>query len=114
MMFEYKLSHLMVQVWKEYKDSSFLQKNMQPQNLIMHPFFSDIAKTAPGHSNNDSTLNASSGLLDNAGDSFKIVKKDKLDKYYQCPRCPKSFSNQDTLTKHGRFFHNISGKILKL
>ena len=71
--------------------------------------FPDIAKTAPGHSNNDSTLNASSGLLDNAGDSFKIVKKDKLDKYYQCPRCSKSFGNQDTLTKHGRFFHNISG-----
>merc|ERR1712223_1238156 len=71
---------------------------------------SDIAKTAPGHSNNDSTLNASSVLLDNAGESFKLVKKDKLDKYYQCPRCPKSFSNQDTLTKHGRFFHNISVK----
>ena len=43
-MFEYKLSHLMVQVWKEYKDSSFLQKNMQPQNLIMHPFFQILPK----------------------------------------------------------------------
>ena len=72
-------------------------------------FFSDIAKTGPGNSNNDSALNVSSGLLDNAGDSFKIVKKEKIDKYYQCPRCPKSFGNQDTLTKHGRFFHNISG-----
>ena len=103
----------MVQVWKEYKDSSFLQK-IGNLKIWLCIFFSDIAKTAPGHSNNDSTLNASSGLLDNAGDSFKIVKKDKLDKYYQCPRCPKSFSNQDTLTKHGRFFHNISGNVLKL
>jgi hypothetical protein len=71
--------------------------------------FSDIAKTGPGNSNNDSTLNVSSGLLDNSGDNFKIVKKEKIDKYYQCPRCTKSFGNQDTLTKHGRFFHNISG-----
>ena len=71
--------------------------------------FSDIAKTGPGNSNNDSALNVSSALLDNAGDGFKIVKKEKMDKYYQCPRCTKSFGNQDTLTKHGRFFHNISG-----
>ena len=72
-------------------------------------FPSDIAKTGPGNSNNDSTLNVTSGLLDNTGDGFKIVKKEKSDKYFQCPRCPKSFGNQDTLTKHGRFFHNISG-----
>jgi len=89
-------------------DKVFMDTSQKPGHMAsMH---SDVAKTAPGHSNNDSTLNASSGLLDNAGDSFKIVKKDKLDKYYQCPRCPKSFSNQDTLTKHGRFFHNISVK----
>jgi len=89
-------------------DKVFMDTSQKSGHMAsMH---SDIAKTGPGNSNNDSTLNVSSGLLDNAGESFKIVKKEKIDKYYQCPRCPKSFGNQDTLTKHGRFFHNISVK----
>merc|ERR1719219_885539 len=83
----------------------------------MASMHSDIAKTGStgggsSQTGNDcnSTLNTSIHDNAGAGDNFKIVKKDKLDKYYQCPRCSKSFGNQDTLTKHGRFFHNISVK----
>merc|ERR1719510_633561 len=78
---------------------------------------SDIAKTGSTGGNSsqtgndcNSTLNTSIHDNAGAGDNFKVVKKEKHDKYYQCPRCTKSFSNQDTLTKHGRFFHNISVK----
>ena len=95
-------------------DKVFMDTSQKAGHMAsMH---SDIAKTGSTGGNSsqtgndcNSTLNTSIHDNAGAGDNFKVVKKEKHDKYYQCPRCTKSFSNQDTLTKHGRFFHNISG-----